>query len=66
MVKHTQAIRWLLPTKCLSVLDHFVGLALKGLRKLKWFSILQGQTNSNTIVSSKDTNNIHRLLSRIF
>ena len=32
-VKHTQAIRWLLPTNCLSVFDHFAELALKGLRK---------------------------------
>ena len=31
MVKHTQTIRWLLPTNSLSVFDHFVGLALKGL-----------------------------------
>ena len=31
MVKHTQAIRWLLPRNYLSVFDHFVGLALKGL-----------------------------------
>ena len=31
MVKHTQTIRQLLPTNCLSVYDHFVGLALKGL-----------------------------------
>ena len=31
MVKHTQTIRRLLPTNCLSVLDHFVELALKGL-----------------------------------
>ena len=31
MVKHTQTIRWLLPTNCLSVVDHFAGLALKGL-----------------------------------
>ena len=31
MVKHTQAIRWQQPTKCLSVFDHFVKLALKGL-----------------------------------
>ena len=31
MVKHTQPIRRLLPKNCLSVLDHFVGLALKGL-----------------------------------
>ena len=32
MVKHTQTIRRLLPTNCLSVFDHFVGLALKELR----------------------------------
>ena len=31
MVKHTQTIRRLLPTNCLSVFDHFVGLALKEL-----------------------------------
>ena len=31
MVKHTQTIRRLLPTNCLSVFDHFVGFALKGL-----------------------------------
>ena len=31
MVKHTQTIHQLLPTNCLSVFDHFVGLALKGL-----------------------------------
>ena len=29
MVKHTQTIRWLLPTNCLSVSDHFVAFALK-------------------------------------
>ena len=34
MVKHTQKIRQLLPTNCLSVLDHFVKLALKGLSKI--------------------------------
>ena len=33
MVKHTQAIRWLLSMSGLSVFDHFVGLALKGLMK---------------------------------
>ena len=33
IVKHTQTIRRLLPTNCLSVLDHFVGLALKGLKE---------------------------------
>ena len=31
MVKHTQTIRRNLPTNCLSVFHHFVGLALKGL-----------------------------------
>ena len=31
MVKHTQAIRQLLSTNCLSLFDHFVTLALKGL-----------------------------------
>ena len=32
MVKHTQTIRRLLQTNCLSVFDHFVGLALKELK----------------------------------
>ena len=31
MVKHTRTIHRLLPTNCLSVFDHFVDLALKGL-----------------------------------
>ena len=31
MAKHTQTIRRLLLTNCLSVFDHFVGLTLKGL-----------------------------------
>ena len=31
MVKHTQVFCRLFPTYCLSVFDHFVGLALKGL-----------------------------------
>ena len=35
MVKHPQTIRRLLPTNCLSVFDHFVRLALKGLRRRK-------------------------------
>ena len=38
MVKHTQTIRWLLPMNCLSVFDHFVGLALKGLITMKIFA----------------------------
>ena len=35
MVKQTQTVCWQQPTICLSGFDHFVGLALKG---LKWFS----------------------------
>ena len=31
MVKHTQIIRWQFAHNCLSVFDHFVLLALKGL-----------------------------------
>ena len=34
MVNHTQTIRRLLLTNFFSVFDHFVGLALKGLRVL--------------------------------
>ena len=33
MIEHTQAIRGLLPMNCLSMFDHFVGLAIKGLSK---------------------------------
>ena len=33
MVKYTQKIRLLQPKNCLSVFDHFVGLALKGVNK---------------------------------
>ena len=35
MVKHTKTTRRLLPTHCLSVFDHFVGLALKGIKSLQ-------------------------------
>ena len=31
MIKYTQTIRRLFPVNCLSVFDHFVALALKGL-----------------------------------
>ena len=40
MVKHTQTIRRLLPTNCLSVFDHFVGLALKGLSEYEQINFL--------------------------
>ena len=32
IVKHTQTIRRQQPTNCLSMFDHFVELALKGLK----------------------------------
>ena len=32
MVNHTQTIHQVLPTNCLSVIDYFVSLGLKGLR----------------------------------
>ena len=32
MARHTQTIRWQQPTNCLSVFDHLMGLALKGLK----------------------------------
>ena len=33
MVKHTQTIHRLLPTNCLNVFGHFVGLVLNGLKR---------------------------------
>ena len=41
MVKHSQAIRRLLPTNCLSVFDHFVRLVLKRLIHVKSFHQLR-------------------------
>ena len=40
MVKHTQTIRRELPTNCLSVFDHFVKLALKGLKLNRYLLVL--------------------------
>ena len=45
MVKHNQTIRRLLPTNCLSVFDHFVGLALEGLRELLCFYLPKTSEN---------------------
>ena len=39
MVKHTQTIRQLLPMNCLSLFDHFVGLALKGLTFVTFYAL---------------------------
>ena len=40
MAKHTQTIRRLWPTNCLSVFDHFAGLVLKGLTLLTLAEII--------------------------
>ena len=45
MVKHPQTIFRLLPTNCVSVFDHFVGLALKGLKKIDFNCKIQFRTN---------------------
>ena len=41
MVKYNQIIRRKQPTNCLSVFYHFVGLALKGLKRIELKIILQ-------------------------
>ena len=40
MVKHTKTIRRLLSTNCLSVFDHFVLLALKGLTQFRSYDLI--------------------------
>ena len=42
MVKHIQAIRQQQLTNCLSLFDHFVGLALEGLTWEKWAKTADG------------------------
>ena len=51
MVKHTQTIRWLLPTNRLSVFDHSVGLALKGLRERERVNVFNIFREISVIVS---------------
>ena len=52
MFKHTQTIRRLLPTNCWNVFDLFVELALKELKKLRWYSLVEtvASVYSNTIL----------------
>ena len=49
MVKQTQTIRWLLPTNCSSVFDHFPGLALKGFNVTLENIIFEKVTHSHDI-----------------
>ena len=58
MVKHTQTIRQLLPANCLSLFDHFVGLAFKGLNDVthvygNMVSIWYGYSSQNWSILDK-------------
>ena len=55
MFKYTQAIRRQKPTNCLSVFDHFVGLALKRLRPV-WIFLL-AFCNNNTCINGTCSQN---------
>ena len=65
MVKHTQTICRLLPTNCLSVFDHFVGLTLKGLISISgssasvsgcnFFNILHGDIHQEKVACETAT-----------
>ena len=52
-VKNTQTIRWLLLTNCLSVFDHFVGLALEKMANYRTeaFDSLQLDPMATSLVS---------------
>ena len=56
MVKHTQTFGRLLPTNCMGVFDHFVGLAVEGLTLgliilvEKW-SLLSNYTSQRLILA---------------
>ena len=72
MVKHTHTIRRQKPTNCLSVFDHFAGLALKGLsyRNHKNFdeSTFLKDLNKKTIITfnNQNPNRNYNVLSNIF
>ena len=59
MVKHTQTIRWLLPTNCLSVFDHFVELALKGLKNYSDFHFTPSDFFTLQDLNNADIFDIH-------
>ena len=58
MVKHAQTIRRLVSTNCLSVFDHFVGLALKRLNEYSWSK----QNIMRLIIVSNRSNRFSALL----
>ena len=54
MVRRTQAVRRQQPTNSLSVLDHFVGFALKGF-KVKFATNLEFSFKENSILNQFDS-----------
>ena len=65
MVKHTLTIRRLLKANCLSGLDHFVGLALKGLRFIRDQLINKINHNLTRIKISNISNSNYKQISEI-
>ena len=65
MVKHTQTIRWLLQRNCLSVFDHFVGFAFKGLtlqvKSTHYDKVLQSLTTTKTTILQAFLNLTYKL-----
>ena len=67
MVKHTQTIRQLLPTDCMSVFDHFVGLALKGLTlTIKNIKPGYDKFSTGTLIILNETKFIEHMLEATF
>ena len=71
MVKRTQTIHWQQPTNCLSVSDHFVGFALKGLKKnFFWYSFVYVVIISSSLFRTNfkwsDSEQVHVTIKSIF
>ena len=52
MIKHTQTIRRQKATNCLSVFDHFVKLALKGL--ITFYSLWLGERSNFGLIRARE------------
>ena len=75
MAKHTQTIPRQQPTNCLSVFDHFAGLAFKGLSLItvpfctlnpNWYLTSGRESTTSTTGGQETTRNTTRLLERVF
>ena len=64
MVNHIQTIRRLLAMNCLSVFDHFIGLAFKGLNTLPGFSATGILQKYNFFI--RTSKNLMRLIFLLF